>query len=213
LFLFFVGMLDCFQLLNEPRRPWLKTEALKERFLALSAEWHPDRFHGVGEDEKRGVNQRFAELNAAFNCLRDHKARLLHLLELESGGKPKDVQRIPPGTMDLFVEVGQHCRDVDAFLAERAKVTSPMLKVPLFEQAMVWIDKLKALQQKVNEKRDALIAELQQLNPAWETAPDLGDPTRSQTLPLVRLEQIYRILSYVGRWTDQIQERSVLLSL
>lgn len=206
-------MLDYFLLLNEPRRPWLDTDALKAKFLALSTKSHPDHFHGVGDEEKREVNQRFADLNAAFNGLRDPKARLLHLLELESGGKPKDVQRIPPGTLDLFVEVGQLGREVDAFLTEKAKVTSPMLKVPMFERAMEWADKLKVLQQKVNLQRDALIAELQQLNPAWEAAAATGAPTRQQTLPLERLEQIYRILSYVGRWTDQIQERSVLLSL
>lgn len=205
-------MLDCFLLLNEPRRPWLDTDALKTKFLALSAESHPDRFHGVGDEEKREVNQRFAELNAAFNCLRDPKARLLHLLELESGGKPKDVQRIPPGTMDLFVEVGQLCREVDAFLAEKSQVTAPMLKVPIFERAMEWTDKLKALQQKIDAKRDDLNAELQQLNPLWAAVPPTGDPARRQTLPLERLEQTYRILSYIGRWTEQIQERSVLLS-
>lgn len=206
-------MLDYFLLLNEPRRPWLDTDALKAKFLALSTKSHPDHFHGVGDEEKREVNQRFADLNAAFNGLRDPKARLLHLLELESGGKPKDVQRIPPGTLDLFVEVGQLGREVDAFLTEKAKVTSPMLKVPMFERAMEWADKLKALQQKVNLQRDALIVELQQLNPAWEAAAATGAPARQQTLPLERLEQIYRILSYAGRWTDQIQEWSVLLSL
>jgi DnaJ-domain-containing protein 1 len=205
-------MLDYFSLLNEPRLPWLDPDALKAKFLALSTESHPDRFHGAGDEEKREVNQRFADLNAAFNCLRDPKARLLHLLELESGGKPKDVQRIPPGTMDLFVEVGQICRDVDAFLAEKSKVTSPMLKVPMFEQAMEWTDKLKVLQQKVNLKRDALNAELQLLNPLWAAVPPTGDPARRQALPLERLEQTYRILSYIGRWTEQIQERSVLLS-
>ena len=31
-------------------------------------------------------------------------------------------------------------------------------------------------------------------------------------LPLDRLEQIYRALSYVGRWTEQIQERAVQLA-
>lgn len=31
--------------------------------------------------------------------------------------------------MELFVEVGATCRDVDGFLARRGEVTSPMLKV------------------------------------------------------------------------------------
>jgi hypothetical protein len=36
-------MQDAFALLNEPRRPWLEAEALKQKFLALSSAVHPDR--------------------------------------------------------------------------------------------------------------------------------------------------------------------------
>jgi DnaJ-domain-containing protein 1 len=196
-------MVDNFALFNESRRPWLDPEALKQKFLKFSAEVHPDRVHNASEAEKESANKRYAELNAAYNCLREPKERLLHLLELETSAKPKDVQRIPPGTMDLFVEVGQTCRDADAFIAERSKVTSPLLKVQLFEKGMEWTDKLNGLQQKINAKRDELFAELQTMNAAWETG---------SALPLERLEQIYRILSYVARWTEQIQERIVQLS-
>ena len=37
-------MTDYFNLLSEPRRPWLNPEALKQKFLNLSAEVHPDTF-------------------------------------------------------------------------------------------------------------------------------------------------------------------------
>jgi hypothetical protein len=47
-------MTDCFDLLGEPRRPWLDAEALKSRFLLLSAEAHPDRVHG-GTDEAKAA--------------------------------------------------------------------------------------------------------------------------------------------------------------
>ena len=124
-------MSDAFALLNEPRRPWLDAEALKQKVLPLSSAVHPDRFHSAPEAERQQATTRYTELNAAYNTLREPKERLLHLLELEAA-KPKDVQRIPPGTMDLFVEVGQLCRDVDAFIVEQAKVTSPLLKVQMF---------------------------------------------------------------------------------
>src|ERR1043166_1863885 len=139
-------MIDVFALLHEPRRPWLDAEALKQKFLALSGAAHPDRVHSATDAEKQAANARYAELNAAHNTLREPRGRLLHLLELEHGAKPSDIQRIPPGTMDLFVEVGQLCRDVDAFLAERRNVTSPLLKVQMFERGMEWTDKLQALQ-------------------------------------------------------------------
>jgi DnaJ-domain-containing protein 1 len=206
-------MTDYFLLLNEPRRPWLDPESLKARFLLLSSEVHPDRFHSAAPAEREAAGRRYTELNTAWQCLTDPKDRLLHLLELERGAKPPNVQRIPPGTMDLFMEVGQRCREVDAFLAERSAVNSPVLKVRLFEKAMAWTDQLSAVQRDVNAKREALEADLRAMNGAWESAPPVGAPGRAAALPLDQLEQIYRALSYVSRWTEQIQERMVQLAM
>lgn len=205
-------MTDYFALLNEPRRPWLDPEELKQKFLQRSSEVHPDRFHSSPEPEKEEANRRYAEYNAAYNSLREPRERLLHLFELEAGEKPKDIQRIPPGTMDLFVEVGQLCRDVDSFLTERGKVTSPMVKVQMFERGMEWTDKLQALMQRITAKRDELAAELETLNAMWTAAPRDG-ADRKAALPLERLEQIYRIFSYIARWSEQINERIVQLAM
>jgi DnaJ-domain-containing protein 1 len=205
-------MTDAFALLNEPRRPWLEADALKQTFLSLSNEVHPDRIHSASETEKERVTSLYAELNAAHNTLREPRDRLLHLLELEAGAKPSDIQRIPPGTMDLFAEVGQLCRDVDAFLAQRANVTSPLLKVQTFERGLEWTDKLQGLQQRINTKRDELTGELQRMNAQWESAPAIGSPQRRDALPLERLEQIYRVFSYIARWSEQIRERHVQLT-
>jgi DnaJ-domain-containing protein 1 len=206
-------MTDFFALLGETRRPWLDTDVLKARFLQLSTHAHPDRFHNASETEKAQAGQRYAELNTAFQCLNDPKERLGHLLELELGASPRNVQRIPPGTMDLFMEVGQLCRDADAFLAERSKVTSPLLKVQFFQRAMQWTDSLNALQQKVNGKREELVAELLVMNAAWASAPPVGSAERAAALPLERLEQVYRSLSYASRWTEQVQEELVRLAI
>ena len=205
-------MTDNFALLDEPRLPWIDPDSLKQKFFPLSAPFHPDRVHGGTDAEKLSANQRYAELNAAYNCLREPKERLLHLLELELGKKPGDIQKIPPGTMDLFVEVGQTCREVDTFLAEKATVTSPLLKVQLFERGQEWSDQLNALQQKINLKRDELSTELRAMNLIWENAPKIESPDRIVALPLERLEQIYRVFSYIARWSEQIQERVVQLS-
>jgi hypothetical protein len=50
------------------------------------------------------------------------------------------------------------------------------------------------------------------MNPVWERAPMAGDPARRQALPLERLEQIYRSMSYVARWMSQLDERRVQLA-
>ena len=59
------SMTDYFALLNEPRRPWLDPEPLKDKFLALSATVHPDRVHNLGAAERAAAQERYTELNAA----------------------------------------------------------------------------------------------------------------------------------------------------
>jgi curved DNA-binding protein CbpA len=206
-------MADYFALLDEPRRPWLDPEVLKAKFHSLTATIHPDRVHHATEPEKQVANQRYAELNAAYQCLREPKERLRHLLELERGNQVEDVQKISPGTMDLFVKISQLCRQTDAFLAEKASVTSPMLKVRLFESGMALADKLNLQVGHLNGRREKLFAQMRNLNMAWETAPPVGSSTRLHVLPCSRLEHIYRDFSYLKRWTQQLQERLVQLSL
>jgi curved DNA-binding protein CbpA len=199
-------MTDYFALLNEPRRPWLDEASLKEKFLALSARFHPDRVHQSPEPERHAASRHFAELNAAYQCLREPKDRLRHLLELESGAKPADIQRVPEEMMASLFEVGQLCKLADAFLVEYSRVTSPILKVQWFERAQEWTRRLHALQQKINSRRAELLLELAAMNPAWETAADRA------ALPLTRLDEIYRLLGYLTRWSEQLQERVVQLS-
>jgi hypothetical protein len=201
-------MTDYFALLDEPRRPWLDTDALKQKFLARSAAAHPDKIHSASDAEKAGAAKSFAELNSAYNCLAEPKSRLLHLLELELGARPKDIQQIPAGLADLFAEVATACRSADGFLAERAKVTSPLLQVQFFERGQAWVDKLNALQKELNHRRERLTGELKALDEKWAGA---DAASRHEMLPA--LEELYRLFSYFNRWNGQIQERVVQLSL
>ena len=206
-------MNDAFAVLSEPRRPWVDVDRLKARFREISSPLHPDRFQSASSEEQASANARFTELNSAYNQLREARERLPLLIELESGAPPRDIQRIPPGTMDLFVEVGQACRDCDAFLPRLTAATSPMLKLQVMREGLEWADRLQVLQGKVRSKQEELETQLRQMNPVWEQAPDIGTPGRAATLPLERLEQIYRGLSYVARWTEQLQERIVQLAI
>jgi DnaJ-domain-containing protein 1 len=204
--------MDNFALLQEPRQPWIDPDSLKAGFLRLAARVHPDKVHQSGAGEKAAANERYAELNAAYHCLLEPKERLRHLFELESGATPKDVQSIPPGTMDLLVEIGQICRETDLFLAARSKTASPLLKVRMFETGMAWSGKLNQLRQRIDLRREELLAELKSMNAAWNAAPPPGSAGRAAALPLERLEQVCRLFSYMARWTEQIQERLVQLS-
>lgn len=198
-----MAVTDHFALLNEPRRPWLEPDALKEKFLALSTEVHPDRVHQASEADKVAANRRYTELNSAYNCLREPRDRLRHLLELELGRKPSDLTNVPDDLMDLFFAVGKSLRDVDTFVAEKARASSPMLQVQLFERGQEWIEKLGEVRQTITSRREPLVCELKALSAAWEDNP---------AKPLERLLEIWRLLSFYERWLAQIQERVVQLS-
>jgi len=150
------------------------------------------------------AQERYTNLNAAYNCLREPKDRLHHLLQLELGALPKDVQRIPSELMDLSLEIGQKCREADAFLAEKAKATSPLLQVKFFERGQEFSDKLQAMRQRVNALNDQLIEGLKLVGSAWQSAEE-------RAALLQKLEELYRLLSYFARWNAQLQERAVRL--
>ena len=197
----------CFTLLNEPRRPWLDADLLKQKFLALATVAHPDRVHNASDSDKAEATQRYTQLNAAFNCLAEPKLRLLHLLELELGAKPKDIQQIPAALADLFAEVANSCRSADRFLAEKSKATSPLVQVQLFERGQDWVEKLNGLQRKLNELREQLTDKLISLDAQWIS---VDAAARREILP--KLEELYRLFGYFNRWNNQIQERVVQLS-
>jgi len=206
-------MTDYFSLLNEPRRPWVDAEGLKTKFLALTGEVHPDRSHNAPEAEKAAANERYVELNTAYRTLSVTRDRLLHLLTLERGEKPKEIQNIPPGAMELFVEVGQICKQLDYFLLEKGKMMSPVVQAQLYQRGLEWTDEVQSLQESLTEQQSALEQELQAMNAKWESAPAIGEAARTAALPLARVEEIYRSFSYLTKWTAQLQERFVQLAI
>lgn len=193
-------MTDYFALLGQPRRPWLDAEALKQAFFARSSEAHPDRVHGGTEAERQSANQHSSELNTAYACLREPRDRLRHLLELELGRKPSDLQDIPESFASLFMEVASVCREADGFITRQAAITSPLLHAQSVTEVHEWIDRLMTFQRRISELQNELLDELQGLDAEWSEAS-------SRNLLLPKLERICRWLGFFGRWHSQIQER------
>lgn len=202
-------MNDYFALLNVPRRPWLDIDSLKPTFLSRSASLHPDRIHNASEAEKAAAARTYADLNAAFHCLREPKDRLRHLLELELGRKLGEVQGIPPELANWFIEIAQLLRQVNAFLAQKASITSPLLQVQQFERGEEWSDQLTAVQKRLTERQAALLDELKVLDAEW-LVTTAGSPVRG--LLLGRLEMLFQQLSFHARWSSQVQEAKVQLT-
>ena len=185
-------------------------QALKLKFLALSAEVHPDRVHQGTEPERQAAQRRYLQLNEAYQCLRQEKTRLAHLLELELGAKPSELQRIPPALMERSLEISRLCREADVLLGQKAGVTSPLLKVQFFERSQLETEKLLGLQRQLNRWDADLLNELKQIDTTWAATSQSGSPERAATLE--RLERLYRLFGYSTRWSAQVQERIVQLS-
>jgi DnaJ-domain-containing protein 1 len=201
---------DKFALLNEPRRPWLEEDALKAKFLSISASAHPDLTHNAEASERKSAEERYAELNAAYQCLKEPKERVKHLLELELGKKPQQVQNVPERLMECSMAVAQLCRQVDAFLGEKASTTSPLLQVPFFERGQAWREKVDRLQHRIQLQREELLSELRSLDEQWISRPE--EETGARNRLLGRLGEVSGLLSYFDKWRAQLQERLVQLS-
>jgi hypothetical protein len=87
------------------------------------------------------------------------------------------------------------------------------VKVQFFAQSQDWIERLSSLQQEVQKELETLYQDLQGMNKDWEEAPVPGSPLRLARLPMARLEEIYRALSYINKWNAELRERLVQLAI
>jgi hypothetical protein len=181
--------------------PSLDAEALKERFAKATGEQHPDKFQQAAEAERTDAEMRYAALNRAYQTLIDPRQRLLALYELTKGEKPRDVQKIPPGTMDLFIEVGQACRGLDEFLERKRAATGKLARAGLMGEELTLQDGLVTLRMKLEALGATLETDLYALDARWRA----GDKD------LVALEAAYRKYSYLSRWRQQLEEREIAL--
>jgi DnaJ-domain-containing protein 1 len=181
--------------------PALDTEALKERFARMTSEAHPDKFQQAPEAERTAAETRYAELNRAYQTLIDPRQRLLALYELTQGEKPRDVQRIPPGTMDLFIEVGHICQQFDQFFERKKAAAGALDRAALMGEELTLQDALAALRGKLEKLGAILEGDLAALNARW----------RAGEKDINALEAVYRKYSYLARWRQQLEEREIAL--
>ena len=181
--------------------PALDGDALKDQFAKVTAEQHPDKFQQAGEAAHAEADARYAASNRAYQTLIDPRARLLALYELTKGEKPRDIQRIPPGTMDLFKEVGELCRTLDEYLEKKKAATNRLEKAALMGEELTLQDSLTTLRMKLEAFAATVEAEVSSLDARWRK----GDKD------LNALEDVYRKFSYVARWRQQLEEREIAL--
>lgn len=200
-------MIDSFALMGEPRRPWLDAEELRGKFLRFSAAAHPDRHREAAPEARAGAQDHYAEMNAAYQRLRNPRDRLKHLVELESGARVTDVQQVPAELMDRFLEVGQLCAEADRWLA-RGAGNSALLRAERFEAAQELSARLLKLNDHLGAWEEELQGRLRSLDRQWTSLGTGGD----RAAVVAEMADLSRLYGFCARWTAQVRERLVRLA-
>ncbi len=202
--------IDYFALFGLKRHPVVDEADLKDRFMALSREVHPDQCGTEAVADKDLQQPNFEEVNAAYQCLRDTKERLEHLLELESGTKPASIQTIPNDLATVGAEVMMFCREVDAFLRTKTPNPSPMIRSQEFRAGLQWMNKGDTLSAQLSRIEAELEVSLHELGQKWPSG--VSDPSNRKSL-VEDLDRTFRKASYHRKWCKLIKERQFQLAL
>jgi len=198
-------MKDFFELLGQPRRPWLDAETIQQAFVSAAAGVHPDRIHDAPANTRQEAQDRYTALNEAQLCLRSARCRLRHLLELEEGSPVGELQEVPDDLMETFSQLSRQIRTTDAHLKKCREIVSPLLKVALFKQGEELRQELQRSQAALQERRETLDSQLHAVSEQWEIRQANESATRRRLL--TEMETLYRFLSFNDRWQDQIASR------
>jgi len=191
-------MTDYFALLDEPRRPWLEPDELKQKYHRLTLAAHPDtRDESTPEDS-------FTELSRGYRTLSDPRQRLLHLLKLEGYAPAADAKALPADLDDLFLNVGLLNQQIDLVARRLADATTSLGKSMLTPELLKVQTGVQDQLDRLRGIYDDQLRRLQSLNDTW-----ISDQTRT----LSQVASVYGHITYLSRWIDQLQEKRVQLSV
>ncbi len=176
-------MTDHFAVLGVPRAAWTDGEALKERFLRLSAQQHPDAAGGSSE--------MFAKLNAAWQALREPAGCLRHFLELDHPAAlaATPAAHAPVELADLFMDIAALRQTAQKFRAKFAAASSPLTR------AMLELERV-ALRARIA----TLVLEIETRNAQIARAVRAENPTAHE------LATALASLGFLGKWSALLAE-------
>lgn len=95
------SVIDYFQLFDLPQSFDIDVVALSPRYRDLQRQFHPDRVAAEAADVQRVAVQQAADINAAFNVLKDPVLRARHLLDL--AGYPLNIESTTVSDTDFLM--------------------------------------------------------------------------------------------------------------
>ncbi len=140
----------------------------------------------------------FAEVNEAYQVLREPKRRLQHLLALEDAEPPR-AAAVPREIADLFPRVATLMHAAAAALEQRARAGNA-LNISLAKTAALQTGgEIAAQLEQLRAQQAAALEELRQRSHGWEAQ-------------LPALQQLYLALSYLTRWIAELEEKALQLA-
>jgi len=188
---------DYFICFGLPRRLTIDQNKLEAKFYELSRAFHPDFYQNKSDAEQAISLGNSATLNTAYRTLRDPIQRAEYLLDLEAGSV-KEIRTSPPS--DLFEEILELQETVEAYQAsDRDSETGREI-----------LAQLVAERQALDQRKQDMEHQLEQLFTDWDTLQDRGDATSQARAERDRLlKQIREILSnrtYVKNIVNDLAE-------
>lgn len=206
-------MTDHFQTLGLPRGPVVDQGLLKQRFLEASQQSHPDQAsHAGSHPDGAGARSdtQFVAINAAYQCLRETRSRLEHLLVLESGAKPGSIQSMPEDWVPTGADVMALGKGVDQFLPSMTAEAPAMVRSQNFARAMAWMQRADDLGLRLDHMSELLEQEIVDLQAQWGMRAATEEEREAR---LKTLDRLYRKSSYLFKWTKLVKERQFQLNL
>ena len=102
---------DCFDRLGLPRRFPLDRAELERAYLAHSRLIHPDYHASSASADQVASLELSAEVNQAYNILRDPFTRADHLLTLEGGPSASEFKQVPQAFLAEMLELRERLEE------------------------------------------------------------------------------------------------------
>ena len=181
-------MTDYFALLRQPHQPHLDDRAIEQAFHERARLLHPDAARANEGDE-------FAQLNSAFNILRDPCLRLRHLLELEGVTPAKEL--LAPELAEFFSRAAEISHRAKAQIAnERGSNSAIGRSIAQLKRSRIRAELVSVLGELEASKLQAQ-SDLEDLNAIW------SNDRVAAVGKAVQLQQRFTVLQ---RWMKTLRE-------
>src|SRR6266478_1620771 len=167
---------DYFTFFGLPRKLHIDVPALESEFYQLSRKLHPDVYSGADAREQEWSLEQSSQLNDAYRTLKDPIKRTEYLLRLEgveleeqskhatdrarAAGEIKK-QVVPPDLLEEVFELNMHLEELRA-------------QKKMGEDDPALLEEIGKAKLSLEEKHDALLAELKSDWDKWDKAVDGG---------------------------------------